>query len=195
MMTNSKKKRLRRKAKFARRLLAAAPAEQAASLAAEPISTPSPGGQGETTRGELVLERTALRRPHLYGLDQEKREGLGTKNLMLAIGKNTEPRVVVSATRNLLLMEKQEQELQKREWEQENRKGMVLQSAADVSATGPGGPPLDGKTTQIIQNVLIAVQTIPEAREAVAEQLRLAALALRQQAKEVANGNGCTTSA
>jgi hypothetical protein len=45
-------------------------------------------------------------------------------------------------------------------------------------------PPLDGNTVQIIQNILIGVQSFPEAKQAIVERLRLAAQELRQQAAQ-----------
>jgi hypothetical protein len=32
------------------------------------------------------MERVAIKRPHLYGLTQQKREAIGIKNMQLALG-------------------------------------------------------------------------------------------------------------
>jgi hypothetical protein len=76
------------------------------------LAIPIPaGGQGESvpsSRTELILERAAIRRPHLYGLTQKKREGLANKSLLDALG-SANPRVRASAIRNCLIMEAQEQ--------------------------------------------------------------------------------------
>ena len=48
-------------------------------------------------------------------------------------------------------------------------------------------PPLDGNTVQLIQTILIGVQSYPDAKRAIMEQLRLAAQELREQATH-ANG-------
>jgi hypothetical protein len=115
-------------------------------------------------------------------LDQHKREGLANKNLMLATDPNSEPRIAVSATRNCLVMEQQEQDLAKREWEQTHGKHSPQGAEADAVVSAP--PPLDGNTVQLIQTILIGVQSYPDAKRAIMEQLRLAAQELREQATQ-----------
>jgi hypothetical protein len=51
----------------------------------------------------------------------------------------------------------------------------------------PVPPPLDGNSVQVVQMLLLAVQSFPEAKEAVLARLRLAAQELREQATH-ANG-------
>ena len=74
------------------------------------------GGQGEpvrVSRSDLVMERVAIKRPHLYGLTQEKREALMRRTLRIAIDPNTKDREVISAGKNVLIMQSQEMEQQK----------------------------------------------------------------------------------
>ena len=55
-----------------------------------------------------------------------------------------------------------------------------VEAAAVVSVP----PPLDGSTVQIIQNILIGVQSFPDAKQAIVERLRLTAQELRSQATQ-----------
>jgi hypothetical protein len=55
---------------------------------------------------------------------------------------------------------------------------------AEAGAVVSVPPPLDGNTVQIIQNILIGVQSYPDAKQAIVGRLRLAAQELRLQAAQ-----------
>lgn len=79
-----------------------------------------PGGQGgfvpePPTRSELVLDGVAARRPHLYGLTQADREHMAGRSLGVLNDPAADVRHVMTATRNLLVMQQQENDLCKAE--------------------------------------------------------------------------------
>jgi hypothetical protein len=111
----------------------------------------------------MVLEGAAIRRPHLYGFNQAKREALGIKNLNKALDPNSTGREMLIASRNCIAMEAQEQALLARE-------------------KAPEPAPASKPVTAIIQRIVEAVHHIPEARELIAERLRVTALEIQIQA-------------
>lgn len=76
-----------------------------------------PGGQGgdtSVTRSELKMEEIALKQPHLYGLNQKKREDIADRNVKIITDPDMDVRMVVAATRNVLVMQAQQNDLEKR---------------------------------------------------------------------------------
>lgn len=141
MSSSQEKKRLIRRVRALKKALkrqaqetSTPPPSEAAS--SEPESSGGQGGTAEEVlpvRTQLLLERQAIRRPHLFGFDQAKREALGVKALHKVLNPETPDRVMLSAMRNCLTMEALEQGLAAKEADREAKAAQEPQQSVNLN--------------------------------------------------------------
>lgn len=141
MSSSQEKKRLIRRVRALKRALKRQAEETSAPPEAAPSEPENTGGTGGSAREpsglrvrtELLLEGQALRRPHLFGFDQTKREALGVKALHKVLNPETPDRVMLSAMRNCLTMESLEQALAAKEADREVKQPEQPQQPVNVN--------------------------------------------------------------
>lgn len=176
MSSSQEKKRLIRRVRALKRALKRSAQETSTPPppTAPDAGSAAPRGEEEPVSGlhpveELVMERMAITRPHLYGLTQAKREALAIRNLNKALSPDSPDKVMLSASRNVLLMESEEQKLAAREANAEAKKPAEQAPAPGVNVNVVnvcGGSSLDHLYERILATQQGAIPGHPPANGA-----------------------------